>query len=166
MLTMLVNRNDEYYRRMALVLRQQLSEVGIALKIVFYDNENQLTSGYLDKIKPQMWLRMFAGGVGDPSELTRTWYSGSSEFGHLWPYQNTAIDRLFEQGLTLHDSERRAEIYRKIHALIYEDQPAGFLFYLVSYHAISRKFGGTNGFFTDYMPDYLMKEWFIANERR
>ncbi len=87
-LTMLVNRNSSYYRQMAIVLRQQLSEVGIGLKIVFYDDENQLTKDYLARVKPQMWLRMFLGSSYDPSDIAYSWYSSSSEFGRLWEYQN------------------------------------------------------------------------------
>lgn len=163
-LTMLVDRNRQFYYQMALVLRQELSEIGIALKIVFYDDESQLTPEYLEQIKPQMWLRML-GGKMDPSDMVRNWYSSSNEFGCLWSYQNEAIDRLFDQGLTLKDDQQRKDIYRKIHALIYEDQSTCFLFYMMSYHAVSNRLNNTDIFFTGYMPDYTLKDWFI-NERR
>lgn len=165
-LTMLVNNKRENYRQMALVLRQQLSEAGIGLKIVFYDDENQLTKDYLMRVKPQMWLRMFSGVSADPSDIVDSWYSFSSQFGRLWGYHNSAVDRLFELGRTLPDSPRRNEIYQRIHALIDKDQPACFLFFPIFYHAVAARVANTDDFFAIYMPGYQLKDWFIKAERR
>jgi peptide/nickel transport system substrate-binding protein len=164
-LTMLVDRNQWDYYQMALVLRQQLSEVGVGLKIIFYDDENQLTKVYLANIKPQMRLRMYLGSNFDPSVLARSWYSSSSEFGRLWTYKNKKIDQLFEEGLSIKDEGQRIKDYQKIYTLIYEDQPACFLFFSVVYHALSSKVANAESLFNDYMPAYLMKQWFITNER-
>ena len=165
-LTMLVNHNRPNYRQMALVLRQQLSEVGIGLKIVFYDDESQLTKDYLARVKPQMWLRMFLGRSYDPSNMTDSWYSYSSEFGRLWKYHNSTVDRLFELARTLPYGSPRHEIYQRIHALIYQDQPACFLFFPLTYHAVAARVANTDDFFTLYMPEYQLKDWFIKSERR
>lgn len=160
-LTMLVDRNRMYYRQMALALRQQLAEIGVNLKIVFYDDEIQLTPDYIARLKPQMWLRMFQGGSVDPSDMARTWYSSSSDFGRLWAYQDVKLDRLFEQGQTLKNGEERASIYRQIHALINKDQPACFLFFSMTYHAVSAKIKGAESFFSPHMPSEFIKYWFI-----
>ncbi len=168
MLTMLVNKNRPDCRQMALILRQQLSEVGIGLKVIFYDNENQLTKDYLDRVGAHMWLRMFLGGQNNlkPEDVTRSWYSASSEFGRLWSYQDDGIDRLFEQGLLIKDDRQRAAIYQKIHALVYEDQSACFLFFSVTYHAVAAKVANTEDFFTVHMPGEVLKNWLINDERR
>lgn len=160
-LTMLVDRNRLYYRQMARVLRQQFSEIGVALKIIFYDDENQLTPKYLEEVKPQIWLRMFVGNSCDPSIIVSNWYSTSSMFGHLWTYQNASIDQLFEKGRGLHDSKQRIDIYRQIHALIYGDQPACFLFFFESNYAVAAKVQNSQNLFNMYMPDYLIKDWYI-----
>jgi len=165
-LTMLVNHNRPDCRQMALVLRQQLSEVGIGLKIVFYDNETQLTKDYLARMKPQMWLRMFSGISSDLSDIASSWYSSASQFGRLWEYHNPAVDQLFELGRALPDGSRRNEIYQRIHAFIYKDQPACFLFFPLSYHAVAATITNTDDFFTIYMPTYQLKNWFIKPERR
>jgi ABC-type transport system substrate-binding protein len=151
---------------MALVLRQQLSEAGIGIKIVFYDDENQLTKDYLARMKPQMWLRMFQGESDDPSDMADNWYSSSSEFGRLWKYHDPVVDQLFELGRTLPDGALRNEIYQRLHALIYKDQSTCFLFFPVTYHAIAAGVANTDEFFTTYMPDYQLKDWFITPERR
>ncbi|MBI4309013.1 MAG: ABC transporter substrate-binding protein [Candidatus Omnitrophica bacterium] len=165
-LTMLVNHNRPDCRQMALILRQQLSEIGIGLKIVFYDDESQLTQDYIARVKPQMWLRMFLGNGNDPSDMARSWYSTSSEFGRLWSYEDAVIDQLFEQGRMLKDGQQRADLYRKMHALIYDDQPACFLFFLTTFHAVSTRIQNMDIFFSPHMPDYLIKHWYILQERR
>jgi len=165
-LTILVSNKQQNYRQIAFVLRQQLSEVGIGLKFVFYDDENQLTKDYLARVKPQMWLRMFSGISPDPSDIVNTWYSSSSQFGRLWGYHHPAMDRLFELGRTLPDGPHRDEIYQHLHALIYENQPACFLFFSLTYHALSARVANTDDFFTMHMPGYQLKDWFIKQERR
>jgi peptide/nickel transport system substrate-binding protein len=166
-LTMLVNNKRQNYCQMALVLRQQLSEVGIGLKIVFYDDENQLTKDYLARVKSQMWLRMFLGKNDDPSEMADSWYSFTSQFGRLWEYHNPAMDRLFELGRTLEAGHNRDEVYQRIHALIDKDKVACFLFFPVDYHAVSARVKGTDSFFNNcYTPAYLLKDWNITYERR
>lgn len=165
-LTMLVDHNSWYYCQMALVLRQQLSEVGVGLKIEFYDNENQLTKDYLAHTKAQMWLRMFMGRSYNPLDIVYSWYSSTSEFGRIWNYKDKKVDQLFEQGLSIRDEKQRIKVYQKIYSLVYEDQPACFLFFPVIYSVVSSKVSNTAEFFNDNMPDYLIKQWFIANGRR
>lgn len=165
-LTMLVSNSRQSYRQMALVLRQQLSEVGIALKIIYYDDESQLTKDYLARVKPQMWLRMLKGDSDDLSDIVNVWYSSSSESGRLWKYHDKTLDRLFELGRSLPDGPRRDGIYQHIHALIYENQPACFLFFSVMYHAVAASVADTDDFFTMHMPIYQLKDWFINPERR
>jgi peptide/nickel transport system substrate-binding protein len=164
-LTMLVDRNRKYYSQMARVLRQQLSEVGIGLNIVLYNDEDELTSEYMAKVKPHMWLRMFPGGT-DPSNVLRSWYSSTTEFARLWKHEDKNFDKLFERGRTLAEGEERTKVYRQAHALLYADQPACFLFFLTTFHAVNSRVQNTGAYFSPRMPDYLIKSWFIKQERR
>jgi peptide/nickel transport system substrate-binding protein len=43
-------------------------------------------------------------------------------------YANPEVDRLLEEGRRTFDREKRQQIYRQIHRLLYEDQPYTFLF--------------------------------------
>jgi len=161
-LNILVNRNRPDARQMVLILRQQLSEAGIALKPIFYDDDSQLTKSYLEKVKPQMWFRMFYGLNGEPSKNVLSWYSSSSEFAQLWPYHNSQIDRLFKKGLGL-QGDQRIKVYQEIQDLLYQDQPACFLFFPVIYNAVSVRVENTEKFFNDFMPVYSIRKWFILN---
>ncbi len=116
------------------------------------------------KYKPQAWLRLFIGWGLDVSTVAGIWYSSSSEVGKLWDYKNKEVDHLFELGSITEDTDERAEIYQRIHKIIYKDQPACFLFFPVGYSAINSDFKNTDEYFDLYTPTYTMKDWYV--ERR
>jgi len=161
-LKILIDSRSQYYKKMAMIIRQQLSEIGIKVKILPYDDENMLTARYLDEHNPQAWLRFYQGLGNDLSEAVGSWYSSSSEFGKLWRYKNDEVDQLFEMGRGPKNLDKQKKIYRRIHRIIYDDQPACFLFYPMSFHALSSKYHNTEDFFCRYMPGYTMKEWFVT----
>jgi len=162
-LRILVDTRSDYYKKMATVIRQQLSEIGIKVQLLLYKDENELTKEYMKEYKPQAWLRFFEGlGFGGYGP-TRSWYSLSSEFGKLWNYKNKEVDRLFEFGRSAEDPATRNLTYKQIHEIVYKDQPACFLFFPMSFHAVSAKFKNTNEFFCGYMPDHSIKDWYASN---
>ncbi|MBN1869179.1 MAG: hypothetical protein JW847_01200 [Candidatus Omnitrophica bacterium] len=161
-LRMLVDERNDTYKRMARIIRQQLAEIGIKAVILLYNDENELTQEYFNQNKPQAWLRLFQGFGPDPYEAAGSWYGLSSQFGNLWAYRNRQVDELFESGMMSVDHDKRSEIYKKIHKLIYEDQPACFLFYPAGYFAVNSDFKNTDEYFSLYMPNYMMKDWYIS----
>jgi ABC-type transport system substrate-binding protein len=160
----LVNRNNANYRQMALVLRQQLAEVGIGLRIAFYDKESELTPDVLAKLKPHLWLRAFSSDV-NPSKILRSWYSFSEEFGKQWRYQNLELDRLFEATSTQNLGPQEQAVYQRAHEILYQDQSAAFLFFLTTMHAVSAQVENTDSFFTPRMPDYVVKDWYLSPKK-
>jgi len=160
---MLVDERSDIYKKMAKLIRQQLSEIGIKIIIQMYKNEGELTKKYLEEKNPQAWLRFYKGFGLDPFESTRSWYSLSKEYARVWNYKNEEVDQLFEEGMVVSDIRRRSEIYKKIHKIVYEDQPVCFLFFLETYHVVSNKFKNSDDFFSDYMPAYTIKDWYYEN---
>ena len=159
---MLVDERSDLYKKMALIIRQQLAEVGIKIVMQLYKDEEELTKEYLNEKKPQAWLRFYNGSSNHPYEAVGSWYSLSSEFGKIWNYKNDEVDRLFELCRVSIDKNKKLESYRAIHKMVYEDQPACFLFFPVSYHAISSKLKNTDEYFSIDMPVYTMKNWYIS----
>ena len=155
---------SDYYRKMAALIRQQLSEIGVKVRVLLYEDETQLTQEYLQRHKPQAWLR-FLVGFGfdklDGYDIAGNWYSLSSESNKLWNYKDEKVDQLFKMGRVTRDEKERVDIYRKVHSIVYEDQPACFLFFPVSFHAVSAKFENVDGFFNSHMPGYSFKDWYI-----
>lgn len=161
-LKMLVDKRSPVYIEMAKIIRQQLSEIGIKIQVLYYQDEAELTDDFLREHQPNAWLRFFHGFGTDPYESVSSWQPFTSRFSKLWKYNSDEVNRLFDLGRTEKDKGYRNEIYRDIHEIIYSDQPACFLFYRVSYYAISKKFNDVEGFFNRRMPMYTINDWYVG----
>jgi peptide/nickel transport system substrate-binding protein len=156
----LVDARNEVFKRIAMVLRQQLQEIGIKIKVLLYDDEDELTEEFLKKNNPQAHVEFLMAGL-DLDDLVAHWYSPEFKRGaRIWVYQNQEVDRLFELGEIVQEKEKQQGIYQKIHQLIYTDQPACFLYFPYVFHAIAKNFENTDEFFTLSMPHYTMKDWY------
>ncbi|MDO8748473.1 MAG: ABC transporter substrate-binding protein [Candidatus Omnitrophota bacterium] len=162
----LIDSRNAIYERMAMVLRQQLQEIGIKIKIVFYDNNSLLNREYLTKEKTQAHLTLLFGGL-DPAQKSSIWsYTRKKEDNRLWPYKNEEVEKLFVLGESVLDNKDRKEIYQWIHKIIYQEQPVCFLYYPFMFHALSDKFANAEDFFTLNMPHYTMKDWYIKTDTK
>jgi len=85
---------------------------------------------------------MFGGwGTGtDPDTSDNVWVTGEGR--NFVQYSNPEVDRLFQQGRREFDPEKRAEIYGRIHTILYEDQPYTWLYYRNSYYGFSKELRG------------------------
>lgn len=110
----------------ALIIHKNLETVGIKAGIrqvetnVFYDNE--LKKNY----------DAFISGIGVTLQIdpTSEWHSDLQK--NLYndvSYQNAEVDRLIEEGKNVRSSVDAAEAWKKFQAIIYDDQPATFLFW-------------------------------------
>ena len=162
---MIVYARSDINVQMATLIRQQLSEVGIKVHLKLYEDLSTLDNEELDIWKSQAWLRLFRGsGIQDvlPEEVLKYWYSPSEEYAKIWVYQNPVVDQLFEKAQNTIDPEERRNIFQDMHHIIYEEQSVGFLFFPVNYHATSSRIWNTESYFTNSMPRYTMKEWYIS----
>ena len=163
-LKVLVDLKSEIYQRIIMAIRQQLQEVGIKIKVVLYRDERELDKVFLNKYNPQARLRLFLAGA-DPDQTKEDWCSAEPKIADkLWIYTNKEVDGLFAQGETTRDKEERNKIYQKIHQIIYDEQPACFLYFPFVFHAVSAKLKNVDEFFTLNMPHYTMKDWYIGEE--
>jgi peptide/nickel transport system substrate-binding protein len=78
-------------------------------------------------------------------------------------YSNPEIDKLYIDGRREYEPEKRAEIYGKIHLMLWEDQPVTWLFYRPAMYGFNKQLRGYNfgalgpfkyspGAFSIYMP--------------
>ncbi|MCQ9208482.1 MAG: ABC transporter substrate-binding protein [Omnitrophica bacterium] len=163
-LKVLIDTRSDIYKRIAMVIRQQLQEIGIKIKLQLYNHEDMLTKEFLGQNRVQAHLRLFLGGT-DPDDTAAHWYSRECKrMSRLWTYNNEEIDKLFELGRVTKDKEKRQEIYQKIHQLIYQDESACFLYFPVDFHAVSAKFKGIDEFFTLSMPYYTLRDWHLSTQ--
>jgi len=161
-LKILVDERYDIFKKITMLIRQQLQEVGIKVTVILFNNKSQLTSEFLESKRPQMCLIYGFANRLVPYEAAMDWCSiFKIKAGRLWKYRNRDVDRFFESGQITKDKQKRKKMYKKIHQLIYTDQPACFLYFPVHFHAISSRFEGIDDFFCLNMPYYMIKEWYI-----
>ena len=158
---MLVDSRSEYFQRIAMMIRQQLSEIGLKVVVLSYQNEKELTAEFLARHKPQARLRFFGSFSFSAEVSLRKWYPSAGPLGSLWHYSSSRVDALIAQAGLVSDKGKAWEVYRKIQEVMYDDQPACFLFSPMTLHAVAAKFQGTETFFLPSMPNYMIKNWYL-----
>ncbi|MFC1510412.1 ABC transporter substrate-binding protein [Candidatus Omnitrophota bacterium] len=164
-LNILVDKKNAIYRNIAAMIRQDLAAVGIQVKLILYNDAKELTPSCLKKNNAQAWLRMYKGFSPEEQEIehysSSSWYSRGHEFAKIWKYINKQVDLLFEFSQTSTNKDERKQAFYQIHKLIYEDQPACFLFFPSGFSAVTSKFKNTDEHFSLKMPTYTIKNWFL-----
>ena len=83
------------------------------------------------------------GGWGtgtDPYTLENIFKTGEER--NYGSYSSPEVDALFEAGMLEHDLDERAEIYRKIALILYEDQPYTWLFHQNAFYGFNKSLRG------------------------
>lgn len=119
------------------LLRENLESIGVLCHIspleaavfqerVFNKNFEAEMAGWASGADPSLERNIFGTGEG-------------RNFGS---YSNPEVDRLFLEAMKTFDREKQAEIYGRIHTLIYEDQPYLFLYDVNSFFGFNKKLRG------------------------
>lgn len=119
------------------LFRENLESIGVICHIapleaavfqerVFNKNYEAEMSGWASGADPSLEKNIFGTGEG-------------RNFGS---YSNPEVDRLFEEAMKTFDREKQAEIYGRIHNLIYEDQPYLFLYDVNSFFGFNKQLRG------------------------
>ncbi len=121
---------EEGPRTLAVVIQQQLREVGIALDVRTFE----FATFYADITKGafQMYTLRWLGGNEDP-DIFRYAYATASEPPHganRGYYSNPAVDALIAKAALTPDQSERAAIYRQIQQILAIDMPSINLWYL------------------------------------
>ena len=121
---------DETTRTLAVVIQQQLRDVGIALDVRTFE----FATFYADITKGafQMYTLRWIGGNEDP-DIFRYAYATSSAPPHganRGYYRNPTVDALMAKAALTPDQSDRAAIYREIQQILATDLPSINLWYL------------------------------------
>ncbi len=84
------------------------------------------------------------GSGADPDDSDNLWTTKALNTGgrNYTQYSNPKVDKLFEDGKREFDRAKRAEIYRKIALILWEDQPYTWLYYRSSMYAFNKNLRG------------------------
>jgi len=119
------------------LLKQSLDQIGIKCDVKPLE-----FTVLIDKMTKHDFQAAFGGwGTGtDPDTSDNIWGTGQER--NYGQYSNPEVDKLFIAGRHEFDPEKRAEIYRKIHLLLYDDQPYTWLFFQNAYYGFNKSLRG------------------------
>lgn len=139
--TVITNQgNDE--RKMALeIIQRRLKEVGIEVKIKIIE-WSAFVSEFIDKRRFEAVLLGWSLSL-DP-DMYDIWHSSKTKEGefNFVGYSNKEVDRLLLDGRRTFNQDERKRIYRRIHEILYEDQPYLFLFVPDALPVLDSRFKG------------------------
>jgi peptide/nickel transport system substrate-binding protein len=133
---------DETARTLAVVMQQQLRNIGIALDVRTFE----FATFYADITKGafQLYTLRWIGGNEDP-DIFRYAYATASQPPHganRGYYSNPRLDALIAQAAVTSDQSQRAAIYRQIQQIVATDLPAINLWYLDTVVVHNRRLSG------------------------
>jgi len=133
-----VTSTYDFLRTPADVIRDNLADVGIRVKIIAED-----WNVYLPKaLKSDFDVTLLGtSGQADPDDyLFDTFYPSSSL--NLSKYNNPKVTQLLEQGRREASQAARQKIYTQVQEIVLQDSPMVFLFHSAQYEAFNKKVMG------------------------
>jgi peptide/nickel transport system substrate-binding protein len=140
------------------LLKENLDRIGIQCNV-----QSLEFTTLQERLRLHQFQATFGGwGSGADPDTAENIYA-TNEGRNFGEYSNPEVDRLFKEGKKEFDREKRAEIYRQIHAILWEDQPYTWLYHRKSMFAFNKNLRGYvfsqrgpyhygPGFFSIWMP--------------
>jgi peptide/nickel transport system substrate-binding protein len=119
------------------LLKENLARIGVVC------NVRPLEFTVLQQKTRDHEFQAHFGGWGtgaDPDTSENLWGTGQDR--NFVQYSNPEVDRLFAEGRKEFDEAKRAEIYGKIHNILFEDQPYTWLYVRNSFYGFNRSLRG------------------------
>ncbi len=131
--------NDPLRIAICNLLKENLDRIGIICSV----RPMEFTV-LMEKTQNREFQAFFGGwGTGaDPDTSENIWGTGQGR--NYVGYSNPEIDQLFKEGREEFDREKRAEVYRRIHKILYEDQPYTWLYVRNSFYGFNKDLRGYN----------------------
>ncbi len=161
--TVLINQGNMERLRSAEMIQAYLKKVGIRMKIRVLE-WSALINEFIGKRRFEAVL-MGWSLPRDPDNYD-IWHSSRTrqgEFNYIG-YKNGEVDSLLEKGRGVFDQGERAEIYKRIHKLIYDDQPYLFLYSADALPIVSSRFRNVK--VSPIGIGYNFIEWYVPKEEQ
>lgn len=125
--TLLVNQGNAERLRCAELIQRHLKAVGIRMKIRVIEWSSMINEFINKRRFEAVLMGWFLARDPDCYDIWHSSKTREGEFNFIG-YKNERVDALLEEGRGTFDQERRAQIYREIHDILYEEQPYLFLY--------------------------------------
>jgi peptide/nickel transport system substrate-binding protein len=157
--TLLTNQEATLYGDVAVIVQQQLREIGIEASVAVLEFRAMLA-----RVAPPRFdfdaLVTGYGGAGDPNNLAEQFHSRSIEQGtNRGGFRHARVDELFDANVTFLDRAQRAAAFKDIVALLAEEQAATFLFHPALLFAFNSDVRGVTAH--SMLATYRANEWWL-----
>ncbi len=138
----------------SLIVQQNLKDVGIDAQFQALEFNNFMTR---ERVTHEFSAVCFYYVTPATPDQHSYWQTGGST--NEWGYSNPEVDRLFRDGLSTFDVEKRRAIYKRLYAILAEDQPVNFIYHPREIQALNKRVRGWAR--TDYRDAllYLNRVW-------
>jgi peptide/nickel transport system substrate-binding protein len=119
------------------LMKENLEKIGIICNV-----QRMERTALQQKMLDKEYEAAFAGwGTGaDPSTIDNIWKTGEQR--NFGSYSNAEVDRLLKEAEREFDRNKQAELYGRIHSIIYEEQPYTFLYFQSAFYAFNKQLRG------------------------
>ncbi len=159
---LLIVGGDEVSRQSALLIQQQLLDIGARMKVYPLPFSMMYERFLSTKNFDASLLTILSD---DPDRNYAWWHSSQIDRGfNVFSYKNTKVDELLDSGRTTLDREERKRIYRQFQKEIREDPPGIFLFWRDYLIGIHKRFRGVR-----ISPAGILNnitEWYVPKEEQ
>ncbi|MGH7739234.1 MAG: peptide-binding protein, partial [bacterium] len=149
--TLMTNQGNVSRERIATIVQQQYKQIGIQVDVRIVEWTTFL-SQYVD---PKKFDAVILGWTLSPEPDCYSIFDSTQTGEHQYnfiSYKNKTVDALLVEGRQTLDPAKRKLIYRRLHQVLYDDQPYTFLYVPDAMPAVHKRFKGYsvngNGFTT------------------
>lgn len=131
--------NNDAAKNMGLMLQENGKKIGVKVNLEPLEGKVMLEN--MKKRDFDMFVNAagFAPSIDDPKEMWAT-SSNTPDGGNRFQFENKQADALIEQIRSELDAEKRNALYKQFQALLYDEQPAAFLFSRQERVAVNKRF--------------------------
>jgi peptide/nickel transport system substrate-binding protein len=158
--TILTNQGNQLRKQTAEIIQRRLRDVGIKVEIRVLEWAVFL-SEFVDKRRFEVIL--LGWGLSRDPDCYDIWHSSKTKEGefNFISYNNKEVDRLLVKARATFDRGERKKAYRRIHRVLYDEQPYLFLYVADALPVIHARFRGVEAgaigigynFIDWYVPD-------------
>jgi len=160
--TLLVDPKERATEMLAKIIYQELYKIGIRMEIRPFDSDKAGEEENKELLKQ---AGAFVTNFKILADIEPQWHSTKqTRTNKWWKYYNPELDKLFERANTTYDLSQRQEIYHQLHRMVYDAQPATFLYFHPNLGAVNARLANTDELFSPAMPFYTIKEWGIHHK--
>lgn len=141
----------------------QLAEIGVKVSYVVYDDSKDLLNEIRKKTHSNVYLGLLPGYL-TANKIDPFWIPESDYQWRMSASCNDSDYCLLVKNATLNIQEESKETLRRLNQHVYSNQYVCFLFYASKFHAINKKFLNIHKYFSNWMSQKSIKEFYIDKQ--